>query len=92
MNDSELRSTVLATLLSIAPEVDVALLRDNRPLRVQVDLDSMDWLNFLIGLSQQLKVEIAESDYADLVTLKDLLDYLRARMPQASSDTPPESP
>lgn len=91
MNDAELRSTVLATLLSIAPEVDAPLLRDNRPLRLQVDLDSMDWLNFLIGLSQQLKVEIAESDYADLVTLQDLLAYLRARLPQASSDTPPES-
>ena len=91
MNDSDLRSTVLATLLSIAPEVEVALLKDNRPLRLQVDLDSMDWLNFLIGLSQQLKVEIAESDYADLVTLKDLLDYLRARLSQASSDAPPGS-
>jgi acyl carrier protein len=83
MNDSELRSTVVATLLSIAPELDVALLHDNRPLRLQVDLDSMDWLNFLIGLSQQLKVDIAESDYGQLVTLKDLLDYLRARLHQA---------
>ena len=81
MNDSELRSTVLATLLSIAPEVDAALLRGNRPLRLQVDLDSMDWLNFLIGLSQQLKVVIAEADYGDLVTLNDLLAYLRARLP-----------
>ena len=81
MNDAELRSTVLATLLSIAPEVDATLLRDNRPLRLQVDLDSMDWLNFLIGLSQQLKVDIAESDYGQLVTLKDLLAYLQARLP-----------
>jgi acyl carrier protein len=80
MNDSELRSTVIATLLSIAPEVDAALLQDKRPLRLQVDLDSMDWLNFLIGLSQQLQVAIAESDYADLVTLDDLLAYLRARL------------
>jgi acyl carrier protein len=83
MNDSELRSTVLATLQLIAPELDSALLRDDRPLRLQVDLDSMDWLNFLIGLSQRLKVEIAESDYGRLVTLKDLLAYLRARLPQA---------
>jgi acyl carrier protein len=91
MNDSDLRSTVLATLLSIAPEVEVALLHDNRPLRLQVDLDSMDWLNFLIGLSQQLKVEIAESDYADLVTLKDLLAYLRARLPQEPSQSSSKS-
>jgi acyl carrier protein len=83
MNDSELRSTVLATLQLIAPELDSALLRDDRPLRLQVDLDSMDWLNFLIGLSQRLKVEIAESDYGQLVTLKDLLAYLRARLPRA---------
>jgi acyl carrier protein len=85
MNDVQLRSTVVATLLSIAPEVDAALLRDNRPLRLQVDLDSMDWLNFLIGLSRQLKVEIAESDYGQLVTLQDLLDYLRARLPPATA-------
>ncbi len=85
MNDSELRRTVLTTLLSIAPEVEAALLRDNRPLRLQVDLDSMDWLNFLIGLSQRLKVEIAESDYEQLVTLKDLLAYLRERLPPAAA-------
>lgn len=81
MNDSELRTIVCATLQSIAPEVDTALLRDNRPLRLQVDLDSMDWLNFLIGLSQRLKIEIAESDYGQLVTLSDVMAYLRARLP-----------
>lgn len=82
MNASELRSTVIEILQSIAPEVDEALLRDNRPLRLQVDLDSMDWLNFLIGLSQRLKVVIAESDYGQLVTLNDLLAYLQARLPK----------
>jgi acyl carrier protein len=79
MNDADLRATVIATLQSIAPEVEPELLRDSRPLRLQVDLDSMDWLNFLIGLSERLKVAIPESDYGQLVTLKDLMDYLRAR-------------
>ena len=81
MNDSELRTLVCSILQSIAPEVDTALLRDSRPLRLQVDLDSMDWLNFLIGLSQRLKVEIPESDYGQLVTLDDVMAYLRARLP-----------
>jgi len=79
MNDADLRATVIATLHSIAPEVEPELLRDSRPLRLQVDLDSMDWLNFLIGLSERLKVAIPESDYGQLVTLKDLMDYLKAR-------------
>jgi len=48
----------------------------DQPLRDQVDLDSMDWLNFLIGLHEKLKIEIPEPDYARLRTLDDLLDYL----------------
>jgi len=80
MNDADLRALVITTLQGIAPEVEPGLLRDSRPLRLQVDLDSMDWLNFLIGLSERLKVAIPESDYGQLVTLKDLMDYLKARL------------
>lgn len=77
---SELRANVIAILRSIAPEVEADELRDDRPLRQQVDLDSMDWLNFLIGISEQLQVTIPESDYGRLGTLGDLLGYLRARL------------
>jgi acyl carrier protein len=59
---------------SIAPEVEEDQLVDGEPLRNQVDLDPMDWLNFLIGLHRQFKVDIPESDYASLRTLNDLLD------------------
>jgi acyl carrier protein len=79
-NDPELRANVIAILRTIAPEIEVDELRDDRPLRQQVDLDSMDWLNFLIGISQQLNVSIPEADYGRLVTLDDLLGDLRARL------------
>ncbi len=45
----------------------------------QVDLDSMDWLNFLLGLHAKLGVGIPEADYGKLVTLDDLLAYLKSR-------------
>ena len=80
MNQDELRKIVLATLLSIAPEVEADELRDDKPLRTQVDLDSMDWLNFLLGLHERLAVDIPEADYAKLVTLKDVLTFLGARL------------
>ncbi|HJV88550.1 MAG TPA: acyl carrier protein [Noviherbaspirillum sp.] len=79
MEQQELLSTVLSTLTTIAPEVETDALIVDKPLREQVDLDSMDWLNFLIGLHQKLKVDIPESDYAKLRTLNDLLAYLRAK-------------
>ena len=80
MNEAETRTVALSVLKSIAPEIEEDELRDDRPLRNQVDLDSMDWLNFLLGLHRELKVEIPEADYAHLVTLNDVTAYLRQRI------------
>jgi len=80
MNQQELKTTVLATLTAIAPEVEADALLADRPLRDQVDLDSMDWLNFLIGLHKKLQVDIPEADYSRLRTLNDLLGYLGAKL------------
>jgi acyl carrier protein len=51
-------------------------LKPKRPLRDQVDLDSMDWLNFLVALSERFKVEIPETDYKRLGTLDEIVAYL----------------
>jgi acyl carrier protein len=80
MDDRELRDTVIAVLRRIAPEVDPEVLRPDQPLRDQVDLDSMDWLSFLVALHGRLGVDIPEADYRRLVTLDDLLRYLRQRL------------
>lgn len=80
MTDADIRTVALATLLSIAPEVEADELRGDRPLRSQVDLDSMDWLNFLLGLHEKLKVDIPEADYARLVTLDDVVAYLQRKL------------
>ena len=80
MRKEEIRAVVLASLCTIAPEVEADELRADRPLRSQVDLDSMDWLNFLISLHKQLNVDIPEADYARLVTLDDVVSYLAAKL------------
>ena len=81
MSPQQIKEVVVATLQSIAPEVEAEELIADRPLRSQVDLDSMDWLNFLIGLHTALKVDIPEADYVRLVTLNDLVNYLQQRCP-----------
>jgi acyl carrier protein len=80
MDRQTLKTTALEILRSIAPEVEPGDIEPSKPLRNQVDLDSMDWLNFLIGLHQRLVVDIPEADYAKLVTLDDVLDYLQAKL------------
>ena len=80
MDRQQIRTAVVAVLRTIAPEVEDAELIAERPLRQQVDLDSMDWLNFLVGLHAALGVEIPEADYRKLVTLDDLVSYLQAKL------------
>lgn len=77
MDANDIRKVVLAELKRIAPELeDVA---PARPLRDQVDLDSMDWLNFLVALNERLGIEIPEADYRKLGTLEQIVDYLSAK-------------
>ncbi len=80
MDDAQLRHEVFAALQGIAPEVEPETLRGDRPLRDEVDLDSMDWLRFLAALHQRLGVNIPEADYQQLTTLDVLLAYLRRRL------------
>ena len=71
---------MLATLTGIAPEIEPGAIEPARPLRDQVDLDSMDWLNFLIGLKERLGVDIPETDYRRLATLAAIVGYLDAKL------------
>jgi len=80
MDEAQLRREVFAALQGIAPEVEPATLRSDRPLRDEVDLDSMDWLRFLAALHQRLGVSIPEADYQQLTSLDALLAYLAQRL------------
>jgi acyl carrier protein len=73
---TEIRDGVVAELLAVAPEVEEADLVDADLLRDQVDLDSMDWLNFLVRLHERFEVDIPESQYASLRTIDDLTAYI----------------
>jgi acyl carrier protein len=77
MTAAEIRETVLRVLANIAPEADLSRLAPDARLRDQLDIDSMDFLNFIIGLHQELQVEIPERDYGQLTTLTGCIDYLQ---------------
>lgn len=84
MTDDDVRGEVLSVLTTIAPEVEPDDIRADLQLRDQVDLDSMDWLNFLVGIHKRFDIEIPEADYASLRTLDDVVRYVgqRAQAPR----------
>jgi acyl carrier protein len=78
----DIREEIMSVLTTIAPEVEADDIEDDVLLRDQVDLDSMDWLNVLIGIHKRLHVDIPESDYQSLRTLADLMDYVQRHTAQ----------
>ena len=76
MTPEAARNTVLRILGAIAPEADLASIDPNVGFRDQLDLDSMDFLNFVIALHKQTQVEIPEKDYPQLGTLHGCVAYL----------------
>ena len=81
MTRDEVRSVLLAILGEIAPEADLSRLKPDAPLREQLDLDSMDFVNFLVAVAERLKVEVPETEYGSVSTLNRCLDYVAGRVP-----------
>lgn len=77
MSEAELRALIAEVLAGIAPEADLGAVADDADLREALDLDSMDFLNLIIGLHERLGIDIPEADYPKLFTLHGMVAYLR---------------
>ena len=80
MTEETIRKAVLDSLRKVAPEMDPAALAPADNLRQALDIDSYDFLQFLIGLSETLGVDVPEADYGKLGTLETITAYLAARV------------
>ena len=76
MTEPAIRQAIEDSLRGIAPEADLQRVPPDANLREALDIDSFDFLNFLIALHTRLGVEIPESDYGKLTTLSELIRYL----------------
>lgn len=85
MNTEEIEARVLNVFLGVAPDVDPAELKRDTPFRQQFDFDSMDVLNFAIGLHAAFDIEVPETAYRELASLHGAVEYVRRTMSRASS-------
>jgi acyl carrier protein len=84
MTDAELMDIVKATLFSVAPDLEGEIVKPDETFRDQFEIDSMDFLNFVIGLNKRTGLEIPETDYPQLQTAADAVAYLRRHWSGAS--------
>jgi acyl carrier protein len=80
MTPEKIKKTIIDALTRIAPEIDAASIETNTSFRDQLDLDSMDFLNFVLALHDRLGIDIPEADYPRLSTLDGAIAYLAAKL------------
>ena len=83
MNSTDVRSIVVRTLEQVAPDVDANALDPGADFREELDLDSMDVLNLVVGLHEATGIEIPERDYPELTTVDACVAYLSERLAAA---------
>ena len=81
MSTVDIRAVVQEELGNIAPEMDVGAIDASADLREALDIDSMDFLNFITAMHRRLGVIVPEVDYPKLTTLDAAVAYLAARRP-----------
>lgn len=80
MSAIDIRQVIQEELNNIAPEADIASVDPAADLREAIDIDSMDFLNFVIAIHRRLGVDIPEIDYPKLVTLDGAFAYIDAKL------------
>jgi acyl carrier protein len=82
MTDTEIRAKVLQILVEIAPEADLENIKPNVEFREQIDLDSMDYLNFVIALDEDFGAQIPETEYTQFTSLNACVERLKTLIVQ----------
>ena len=80
MKDLDIRTVLKEELGNIAPEIDMNSVDPAGDLRDALDIDSMDFLNFVTAIHHRLGIEIPEIDYPRLRTLDGAVSYLKAKL------------
>ena len=76
MTNEQVREAVVNIIADIAIDDDVTSIDDATPLREQLDLDSMDFLDIVMELKKRHKIEVPQEDYGQLATMNSCVEYL----------------
>ncbi|MGI6657125.1 MAG: acyl carrier protein [Desulfobulbus sp.] len=80
MTRDDIKDVILEIIADIDEEADFDNLDPDAPLRDQLDLDSMDFLDIVMELRKRYKLQIPEEEYAELATLTSCVNYLEPKL------------
>ena len=76
MIEQQVKRLILDIIAVVAPDADLSNVRGDLPLRDQLDLDSMDFLDIVMELRKRHKIEVPKEEYEQLASLDSCVSYL----------------
>lgn len=83
MTRDSIKDLVTEIIENIDDEADFENLDPDKPLRDQLDLDSMDFLDIVMELRKRHKLQIPEDDYPQLASMTSCINYLEPLLKDA---------
>lgn len=83
MTRDAIEELILEIIADIDEDADFDDLQPDQPLRDQLDLDSMDFLDIVMELRKRHKLQIPEKDYPELASLNSCVNYLEPLLKDA---------
>ncbi len=80
MSPNDIKAISLEELSNIAPELEPAAIPTDADLRDEVDLDSLDFLNWITAIHKRLFVDVPEVDYQKLSTIESAVEYVTGKL------------
>jgi acyl carrier protein len=83
MTRNDIKDLILEIIADIDEDAEFNGLQADQPLRDQLDLDSMDFLDIIMELRKRHQLQIPEEDYPQLATLNSCVNYLEPLLKDA---------
>lgn len=83
MTREDIKNLILDIIADIDEDAEFDTLKADQPLRDQLDLDSMDFLDIVMELRKRHQLQIPEDDYPQLATLASCVNYLEPMLKSA---------
>ena len=88
MDVIEIRNTLLEALYDVAPDLASKSIDDKASLQDVYDLDSADFLNFLIHIHDRLGIDVPPKAYRNCATLAGALEFLKEKITERELTMP----
>lgn len=86
MTEQSIKQTIFQLLKQIAPDTEPSELKPDENIRETLNIDSFDFLQFIVALNKKLGIEIPEEDYGKIATLQNLIDYINSKPSKTNID------